>query len=142
MTVLSLDQAQAIIAGALDKARELELKPLTVAVLDPGGHLIAFAKQDNSSLLRQQIALGKAAGALGLGISSRTIGNVAADRPLFIAAVGTMSPNGLVPGPGGVIVDDGSGGVAGAVGISGDTGDNDETCVLAGIAAAGLSPLN
>lgn len=138
MTRISLDQANAVIAAALDKGRELGLKPLSVAVLDAGGHLLAFQRQDGASTLRPQIACAKAGGALALGVSSRTIGDMAVQRPTFVASLGQIAPHGVVPAAGGVIVIDGEGLPIGAVGITGDTSDNDETCTLAGIAAAGL----
>jgi uncharacterized protein GlcG (DUF336 family) len=86
MTRISLDQAQTIVSGALEEARTLGLKPISVAVLDAGGHLIAFAREDGSSNLRPQIATAKASGALALGVSSRTIGEMAIERPTFINA--------------------------------------------------------
>lgn len=138
MTQISLEQANVIIASALTKGAELGLKPLTVAVLDPGGHPIALQRQDRSSTLRPQIATAKASGALALGVSSRKIGDMAAERPTFVASLGPISPHGVVPAAGGVIVIDSNGTPIGAVGITGDTSDNDEACALAGIAAAGL----
>lgn len=138
MAVITLGQANTIIAAALTKARELALNPVAVAVVCPGGHLIAFQRADGASTLRPQIATAKASGALGLGVNSRTIAEMAADRPSFIASLGPISPAGIVPAAGGVIVKDSSGAIIGAVGITGDTADNDEICALAGIAAAGL----
>ncbi len=139
MSRITLEQANSIVAGAFAKGGELKLNPLSVAVLDAGGHLIAFARQDGASLLRPQIAIGKASGALGLGISSREIANRAAERASFILSLGPVAPHGVVPAAGGVIVVDGEGRAIGAVGITGDTADNDEACVFAGIAAAGLN---
>ena len=139
MSVIGLDQAATIVAAAFDKGGELNLKPLSVAVLDAGGHLIAFQRQDGASMLRPQIACGKAAGALALGVSSRKIGDMAAERPTFVASLGPISPHGIIPAAGGVIVVGADGRPIGAVGVTGDTSDNDEICALAGIAAAGLS---
>ncbi len=139
MSHITLDQANAVITVALAKGTELGLKPLSVAVLDAGAHLLAFQRQDGSSTLRPQIATAKAAGALALGVSSRKIADMAAERPSFIASLGPISPHGVVPAAGGVIVVDAEGVAIGAVGITGDTSDNDELCTLAGIAAAGLS---
>jgi uncharacterized protein GlcG (DUF336 family) len=96
MNRITLDQANRIIAVALAKGTDLKLKPLSVAVLDPGGHLIAFQRQDGASTLRLGIATGKAAGALALGVSSRKIAEMAAERPSFVAALGPMAPLGLV----------------------------------------------
>lgn len=140
MTQLTLDHAGTMIAAALAQGRELKLKPLSVAVLDAGGHLIAFQRQDGASTLRPQIASGKAGGALALGISSRKVADMAADRPSFVASLGAISSHGVIPAAGGVIVVDEDGRVIGAVGVTGDTSDNDEICALAGIAAAGLTP--
>ena len=138
MTHITLDQANMIIAASLAHGREIGLKPLSIAVLDAGGHLLAFQRQDGASTLRPQIACAKAAGALGLGVSSRKIGDMAAERPTFIASLGPIAPHGVVPAAGGVIVVDGAGAPIGAVGVTGDTSDNDEACALAGISAAGL----
>lgn len=139
MSRISLAQANSIIATAFEKAGELGLKPLSVAVLDPGGHMIAFQRQDGTSTLRQKIACGKAAGALALGMSSRKIRDMAVNWPAFVGSLGQISPQGVIPAVGGVIVVDAEGTPLGAVGVTGDTGDNDEACALAGIAAAGLT---
>ena len=137
MTNLSLEQAQTIVAAALKEGRTLGLKPLSVAVLDAGGHLVAFAREDNSSNLRPQIAVAKASGALALGVSSRVIGEMAIERPTFVNAAAGLNPAGIVPAAGGVLIQ--SGGVTiGAVGVTGDLSDNDEQCAVAGIAAVGL----
>lgn len=138
MSRIRLEQATTIIAAAFAKGQELGLKPLSVAVLDAGGHVIAFQRQDGASAMRFQIASGKASGALALGISSRKIADMAAERPSFIASLGPLSQQGIIPAAGGVIVIDDQGHPIGAVGITGDTSDNDEACTLAGIAAAGL----
>ena len=141
MSSITLDQANAIIAAAFAKARDLALKPLgVVVVLDAGGHMIAAQRQDGASALRLQIAQGKATGALGLGVSSRKIAEMAVEKPTFVTALATLASSGIVPAAGGVIVVGSFGGPLGAVGISGDTSDNDEVCVLAGLAAAGLKP--
>ena len=138
MTRITLSLANAIIAAAIEKGREMQLGPLTIAVLDAGGHTIALQREDGASNSRPQIATAKAAGALALGISSRIIGEVAADRPSFIGSLHSLSPGGVVPAAGGVIVRDGSDVAIGAVGVTGDLSDNDEICALAGIEAAGL----
>ncbi|WP_260928906.1 GlcG/HbpS family heme-binding protein [Novosphingobium sp. 9] len=136
---ISLLQAQTIVAEVLLKAREMELKPITVAVLDHGASLIAFAREDGSPLLRPQVASGKAATALAMGTSSRKVAEMAAERPSFVAALGAIAPQGILPAAGGVLVVDDAGLAIGAVGVSGDTSDNDEVCALAAIAAAGLT---
>lgn len=138
MNRISLDQANRIIQAVFAKGSSLKLKPLSVVVLDPGGHEIAFQRQDHASSLRFGIARGKAAGALAIGISSRKIGEMAGERPSFVASLAAIAPNGLIPAAGGVIVTDDAGQIVGAVGVTGDTSDNDEICALAGIEAAGL----
>jgi uncharacterized protein GlcG (DUF336 family) len=136
---LTLAHANAIVDAAFAEGRALGLKPLSVAVLDPGGHLIAFQRQDGSSMLRPQIAVGKAGGALALGVSSRKIGEMAAERPSFVASLGPIAPHGVIPAAGGVLIAGAGGMVIGAVGVTGDLSDNDELCALAGIEAAGLT---
>jgi uncharacterized protein GlcG (DUF336 family) len=135
---LTLGLANTIIDAAFAKGQALGLKPLSVAVLDAGGHLIAFQRQDGSSTLRPQIAAGKAGGALALGVSSRKIGEMAAERPSFVASLGTIAPHGVIPAAGGVLIAGAAGTVIGAVGVTGDLSDNDELCALAGVEAAGL----
>ena len=139
---LNLAQANALIDAAFAHGAELRFKPLTVTIHDPGGHLIACQRQDGASNMRVKLAGGKACGALALGVSSRTIGDMALDRPHFVAAVDTMSEGGMVPAAGGVIVCGADGTVLGAIGVTGDTSDNDEACALAAIAALGLTPKN
>lgn len=139
MTNVTLAAAQSIVAAALAEGRALGLKPISVAVLDAGGHLVAFAREDNSSNLRPQIATAKASGALALGVSSRTIGEMAIDRPTFITAAAGLNPDGIVPAAGGVLIRDAAGVVIGAVGVTGDNSDNDEKAAMAGILAAGLA---
>ena len=123
---LNLAQANALIEAAFAKGAELGLRPLTVTVHDPGGHLIACQRQDGASNMRVKLAGGKACGALALGVSSRTIGDMAVDRPHFVAALHTMAEGGMVPAAGGVIVCDAAGTILGAIGVTGDTSDNDE----------------
>jgi uncharacterized protein GlcG (DUF336 family) len=138
MSGLTLAQASTIVDKALEKGRELRLKPLTVAVLDGGGHLVALKREDRSSLLRPEIAGGKAWGALGMGFGGREFARRAAANPAFIQAIGLASGGRIIPVPGGVLIRDRAGEVIGAVGISGDTSDNDETCAVYGIGCAGL----
>lgn len=138
MTTLTLAQASTIVDVALKTAREKNFQPLTVAVLDPGGHLIAFKREDKSGILRYDIAYGKAWGALGMGFGSRTLAERAAQTPQFFTMLAAASGGRIVTNPGGILVRDGAGDVIGAVGISGDTADNDEICGIAGIEAAGL----
>jgi uncharacterized protein GlcG (DUF336 family) len=135
---LTLDMARGIADAVLAKSKELQLKPIAVAVFDERGCLRAFAAQDGTSLLRAEIAQGKAYGALALGMGSRAIFKRAQEQAFFIDAVNTLAQGKIIPVPGGVLMRDSAGTLLGAVGVSGDTSDNDEACVLAGIAAAGL----
>ena len=138
---LTLSQATTIVETALKKGRETSCAPLAVAVLDAGGHLKAFAREDGAGILRPQIALGKAWGALGMGFGSRNFAKRIAEQPAassFFNALAVMSEGRVVPVPGGVLIRSASREVIGAVGITGDTSDKDEACALAGIAAAGL----
>ncbi len=134
---MTLDLASTIVDAALKAGREHGFMPLSVAVLDPGGHLVAFKREDGSGILRFDIAFGKAWGALGMGFGSRELFNRTAANPTFMAALTAVSGGRLVPVPSGVLALSG-GEVIGAVGISGDNSDNDEKCALAGLAAAGL----
>jgi uncharacterized protein GlcG (DUF336 family) len=136
--MLKLKAAQKIVKSALDAARQKAMKPLAVAVIDARGALVAFAAEDGSSLKRERIARGKADGAVALGVSSRQIGKMAAERPHFVAAVTHAVGGSLIPVAGGVLIRDAKGGLLGAVGVSGDTSDNDELAAVAGIEAAGL----
>jgi uncharacterized protein GlcG (DUF336 family) len=135
---VTLNQASTIVDVALKKGRETNCAPLTVAVLDAGGHLVAFKREDRSGILRFDIAFGKAWGALGMGFGSRELADRAGKNPLFFGVLATVSQGRLVPVPGGVLIKDAAGSVLGAVGISGDTSDKDEVCASAGIEAAGL----
>ncbi len=137
-TTLSLDVANTIVHVALGKGRAMGLQPLTVAVLDAGGHLVAFQRSDNSGILRFDIAFGKAWGALGMGFGSRELFARAQGNPSFIGAISAASGGRLVPVPGGVLIRNAEGTLLGAVGISGDVSDADEACALAGIQAVGL----
>ena len=135
---LPLDIARAIIAAARAKGRDLGLKPLSVIVLDAGGHVLAFEKEDGSSNLRFQVAHGKAYGALGVGSGSRALFERAKQQPFFVQALNGLADGAVVPVPGAVLIKSPEGAVLGAVGISGDTSDNDEICAIAGVEAAGL----
>jgi len=137
---LSLDIARRVAEAALAKGVELKLKPLAVSVLDERGCLRAFLGQDGISLLRGEVAQGKAYGALALGMGSRAIFKRAQEQAFFIGAVNTLAQGAIVPVPGGVLIRDADGTLLGAVGISGDTSDNDEICAIAGIDSVGLRP--
>jgi len=136
--MLTLAAASLIVDKALEKGRELKLKPLTVVVLDAGGHLKAAKREDGSSLLRPEIAGGKAWGVLGMGFGGREFARRAAANPAFVQALSVASGGRIVPVPGGVLIRDAQGEIAGAVGISGDTSENDETCATYAIGSAGL----
>ena len=138
MSVITLAQASTILDVALKKARDSKLAPLTVAVLDAGGHLVAFKREDKSGILRFDIAFGKAWGALGMGFGSRTLAGRAAKTPQFFTMLAAASGGRMVTNPGGVLIKDSGGTIVGACGISGDTSDKDEMCAIAGIEAAGL----
>ncbi|MDI1343990.1 MAG: heme-binding protein [Pseudolabrys sp.] len=135
---LTLAQASTIVDTALKAARDQKQMPQTIVVLDAGGHLVCAKREDGSGIIRYQIAVGKAYGALGMGWGSRTSMERAAQNPNFFAAVEAASGGRLVPNPGGVLIRDAANVIVGAVGISGDTGDNDEIIAVAGIEAAGL----
>jgi len=138
MSGLTLAEASTIIDAALKKGRDLNLAPLTVVVLDAGGHPVALKREDRSGIMRVEIATGKAWGGLGMGFGSRELFERSSKQPMFITAIAAVSQGRLVPVPGGVIIRRAGGDIVGAVGISGDTSDNDEICAIAGIEAAGL----
>jgi uncharacterized protein GlcG (DUF336 family) len=136
---MTLEQAQAIVHGALAHARTIGAQPLAVIVLDAGAHPVAFAREDGASLFRFDIARAKATGALGMGADTRDIARRAAGNPVFFQSVAAAVDGRIAFSPGGVLIRDAGGMLIGAVGISGDTGDCDEACGHAGVTAAGLS---
>jgi len=138
MSSLTLAQASTIVDISLKTGREANFAPLSVAVLDAGGHLVAFKREDKSGILRFDIAFGKAWGALGMGFGSRTLAGRAPRSQMFFTALAAASEGRFVPVIGGVLIRDAAGDVIGAVGISGDTSENDERCAIAGINSAGL----
>ncbi|KZD20688.1 MULTISPECIES: GlcG/HbpS family heme-binding protein [Tardiphaga] len=138
MADLTLDTARKIIDGALAKVIEMKLKPMVITVLDARGCVKATIAQDGTSLMRGEVAHGKAYGALAMGLGSRALFKRAEEQPFFIDAVNTMARGALIPVPGGVLIHDASGSLLGAIGISGDTSDNDEIAAVAGIETAGL----
>lgn len=137
--MITLEQAQRISEGTLRRGRELGAQPLTVAVLDPGGHPVAMLREDGSGILRAQIATAKAWGALGMGFPSRELGRRAQQVPHFITALTVVSEGRMAPVPGGVLIREADT-LLGAVGVSGDTADMDEACAIAAVVAAGLNP--
>ena len=137
---LSLERASAIVDESLRLAREHDMLPLTVVVLDAGGHQIALKREDGSGIIRVQVAVAKAYGALGMGVSSRVIGERLGSRPVFSTALSVASDGRFVSVPGGVLVLDSAGTAIGAVGISGETSARDEFAAIGGIEAAGFKP--
>ena len=135
---ITLAEASVIITTAISTAREKAFAPLTVVVLDAGGHLVAAQREDDSGILRFDLAFGKAYGALGFGSGSRTLAGRAPKVPMFFNAAVAASEGRLVPVPGGVLIRDAQGRISGAVGISGNSGDNDEIAAIAGIEHTGL----
>ena len=138
MPKLTLDAAVRVIDGALARGAELGCAPLTVVVLDAGGHDLALKRQDGAGILRSDIARGKAWGALGMGFSSRELAERAQKVPTFFGALAAVSGGRLVPAAGGILIYDEARNLLGAIGISGDTSDRDEDCAIRGITAAGL----
>jgi uncharacterized protein GlcG (DUF336 family) len=140
MAKLTLFLANLIVDKALEKGHELHLAPLTVVVLDTGGQIKVLKREDGSSLLRQEIATGKAWGTLGMGFGGRELARRASKAPAFFSALSDMSGGRMVPVPGGVLIKSNEGETLGAVGISGDISENDETCAVHGIRCADLNP--
>ncbi len=138
MAEITLRKARTIVRKALEKGREMELKPLSVVVLDAGGHVIAFEREDGASPGRFAIAHGKAYGSVMLGIAGTAQRERAEAQAYFVQAMNGLFGGRFVPVPGGVLVRDKKGAVAGAVGVTGDTSENDAAAALAGIDAAGL----
>ena len=136
---ITLSQARQIVDASLAKGRELGLKPLSVVVLDIRGSLVAALSEDGCAQLRPKVAHGKANAAIGLGMGTRALMNRAEQQAYFVQAVNGVLGGDMVPVPGGVLIRTAEGELVGAVGISGDTSDNDEAAALAGIASAGLT---
>ena len=137
---IGLETAKSITAGVRAAGRDHGLKPLTVVVLDAGGHVVSVEREDGSSNNRFEIAFGKAYGALALGMGSRSLMARAEQQAYFITAAAAAVGGKLVPVPGGVLVKDAAGDVVGCVGVSGDTSDNDELAAIAGITSVSLVP--
>jgi len=138
MSKLTLAQANKIIEAALADARRLKIKPLAVAVLDDGGHVKALQREDDASMFRNDIAIGKAWAAVGMGASSRTLLGRAKDNPQFYGALAATAQGKFLPQTGAVLIKDAQGNILGAAGASGGTGEEDEAACIAGITAAGL----
>ncbi|HEY4370768.1 MAG TPA: heme-binding protein [Burkholderiales bacterium] len=140
MESLTLEAANTIIDQALAKGREMKFHPLAVAVLDPRGVLKAYKAEEGTSLMRYEIAFGKAWGAQGMGFGNRELARRAGKAGMFFNSLQVMTEGRMVPVPGGVLIRNAAGQIVGSVGISGDTSENDEICAVAGIQAAGLAP--
>ena len=136
---ITLSQSRTLIDAALSKGRALDLKPLSVVVLDPRAAMVAMMSEDGVSQMRARIAYGKANAAIGLGMGTRALMNRAEQQAYFIQAVNGVADGDMVPVPGGVLIQNADGVLLGAVGISGDTSDNDEAAAVAGIEATGLT---
>ena len=138
MPTLDFELAAQLAAETLRQARVLGLKPLAAAVLDPAGHPLAVMRDEQASFLRPQIASGKARGCLGMGFGGRELARRALAMPAFFDAINSLTDGGVIPVAGGLLLRDGAGQVLGAIGVSGDTSDNDERCALLAIEALGL----
>jgi uncharacterized protein GlcG (DUF336 family) len=138
MSSPTLEQANAIIAGALAHAHEMKIKPLAVVVLDASGNIVAAQREDNASMFRLDVALGKAWGAAAMGCSSRALGKRAKDNPNFFVTLAATARGKFLPQTGAVLIKDAAGNTLGAAGASGGTGDEDEACCISGIEKAGL----
>ncbi|MCU1736588.1 MULTISPECIES: GlcG/HbpS family heme-binding protein [Pseudomonas] len=138
MSALTLNVAVNLASQAISAGRAISAAPLTIAVLDGGGHLVTLQREDGASLLRPQIAIGKAWGAIALGKGSRLLALDAQQRPAFVAALNSLGQGSVVPAPGGVLIRDQEGRVIGAIGITGDTSDIDEQCAISAVEALGL----
>ncbi len=135
---LTLALARTIAETTLAEGNARGSAPLCVVVLDLGGHALCVLRDERASISRPEIATGKAAGCLGMGFGGRELAKRAAAVPQFFTSLASIFPKGIIPVPGGVLIRDASGALLGAVGVSGDTSDNDEICALAGIAAVAL----
>ena len=138
MSTLTLTQASNLITAALAAARSNGFKPMGVVVVDAAAQVVASAREDGASALRLDIALGKAAAAVGMGVNSRVLTERAKGLPAFFNALAAASQQKFIPQTGAVLITDGSGAIIGAAGASGGTGDEDEVIVVAGISATGL----
>jgi uncharacterized protein GlcG (DUF336 family) len=140
MTALTLDQANRIVSAAIAAARSMQIPPVTVVVIDAAGHLKAMQREDGASMFRFDVALGKAWGAVGMGVSSRALAERAKDNPNFFVALAATGDGKFLPQPGAVLIRDAAGEILGAAGASGGTGDEDEALCMRGVEEAGLTP--
>ncbi|ARP80596.1 GlcG protein [Bordetella genomosp. 8] len=140
MSNVLLEQADRIADEALRQGRERGYAPLTVAIMDAGGHLVVLKRADNSGIMRPQLAMAKAWGVLGMGLGGRELARRSQGAPVFFAALNAISEGRLAPVAGGALIRDAAGHVVGSIGISGDTSDNDELCLIPAVQSAGLTP--
>ncbi|OAI94077.1 MULTISPECIES: GlcG/HbpS family heme-binding protein [Pseudomonas] len=138
MSTLDVETAARLAATTLRQARELGIKPLAAAVLDAAGHPLAVLRDEQASFLRPRIASGKARGCLGMGVGGRELARRAQAMPTFFDAINSLTDGEVIPMPGGILLRDTQGRLLGAIGVSGDSSDNDEHCALLAIAAVGL----
>ena len=139
MSSPTLKQANAIIDGALAKAREMKIKPLAVVVVDASGNIVSAQREDNASMFRFDVALGKSWGAVAMSCSSRALGRRAKDNPNFFLTLAATAKGKFLPQTGAALIKDAQGNILGSAGASGGTGDEDEACCVAGIEKAGLT---
>ena len=139
MAKLTLKQANTIIEQAMAKAHEMKIKPLTVVVLDDSGNIVAVQRDDNASMFRFDVALGKAWGAVAMNCSSRALGKRAKDNPNFFLTLAATAKGKFLPQTGAVVIKNAQGEILGAAGASGGTGDEDEACCAYGVEKAGLT---
>ena len=140
MGTLTLEQANAIIAGALAHSKQKGYKPMSVVVIDQSGHLKSAQREDGASMFRTDIAMGKAWAAVGMGAASRVLAQRAKDNPNFFTTLAATAQGKFLPQTGAVLIVDADGKTLGAAGASGGTGDEDEEICIAGITSAGLKP--
>jgi uncharacterized protein GlcG (DUF336 family) len=138
--LITLEQAERIVDGTLERATELGAAPLAVSVLDGGGNLVVMKRADGAGVMRAPIALAKAYGAVGMGLNSRELARRSEMQPVFFGSLAGVTEGRFAPAPGGVLIRDEDGVLLGAVGVSGDTSDMDEACAIGGVSAAGLRP--
>lgn len=139
MTALTLKQANTIIAKALEKGREMKVKPLGVVVLDASGHIVSAQRDDNASMFRLDVSKGKAWASVAMGASSRALARRAKENPNFFVTLAATAEGKFLPQTGGVLIKSADGAIIGAAGASGGTGDEDEACCVYGIEQAGLT---
>lgn len=137
--MLTLETCETIAQGAFAHGKQAGFKPLCIAIVDTGGHLLLLKRDEAASIYRPQIAMGKASACIGLGLGGQTVQEMGLERPVFFQSLSQIFPGGCVPVQGGILIHDGEGALIGAMGVTGDLSPNDEACGVAGIEAAGLT---